>query len=187
MKERRLLLFLTFIPLVMAVFIWDLDVEFTNRPDPEPQEAVQDLPLTVLEQAQLTQFDQNGMQSQRVSGETLTSFELDEQIQITRPTFELRTEQGHWTATSQRGVFYQSDNMLSLDGNVTLQKYDTEAPVIMQTEQLNYYPDVRLAQTSTPVSIQTTGHEIQSDGISVDLANSVYVLTSQVRSRHEPL
>ncbi len=187
MKERRLLLFLSFIPLAMAVFIWDLDVEFTRQPETEPQESLQNLPLTILEQIQLTQYDPNGQQSQRVSSEVLVSFEHNEQIEITQPTIELRTEQGYWTATSQRGVFFQSENKLSLGGEVTLQKHDSGTPVIMQTSQLDYYPDARLAQTGTPVHIQATGHDIQSDGISVDLANSVYVLTSQVRSRHDPL
>ena len=57
----------------------------------------------------------------------------------------------------------------------------------MLTSQLDFYPDSRLAETGEPVSIRATGHDIQSEGISVDLANSVYVLKNRVRSSHEPL
>jgi LPS export ABC transporter protein LptC len=187
MKERRLLLILTFLPIALAVYIWELDVDFTSRILPEPQEQQSNLPLTILEQAQITQFDQHGIQIQRVSSQELASFELNELIQISQPTIELNTNDGHWTATSQNGMFYQNDNRITLRGNVTLEKYDATTPVIMLTSQLDYYPDSRLAETGEPVSIRATGHDIQSEGISVDLANSVYVLKNRVRSSHEPL
>ncbi|MFX4228017.1 MAG: LPS export ABC transporter periplasmic protein LptC [Porticoccaceae bacterium] len=187
MNERRLLLFLTFLPIALAVFIWDLDVDFTSGPPPQPEQLSSDLPITILEQVQLTQFDQRGLQSQRVSSQRLTSFDVNELVQISQPTLELRTDDSFWTATSQNGVFFQNENRLTLNGDVTLQKQDPNTPVTMLTSQLDYYPDMRLAETDTPVSIQATGHDIRSDGISVDLANSIYVLTNQVRSRHEPL
>jgi len=187
MKESRLLLIMTFLPIALAVFIWDLDVDFTSSPAPQSEQVFNDLPLTILEQAQLTQFDQRGLQSQRVSSQRLTSFDAIELIQISQPTIELHTDDGFWTATSQNGVFYQNDNRLTLNGEVTLQKHDSDTPIVMLTTQLVYYPDMHLAETDTPVSIQATGHDIRSDGISVDLAKSIYVLTSQVRSRHAPL
>mgnify|MGYP003140608483 CR=1 FL=1 len=187
MKERRLLLFLTFLPVALAVFIWDLDVDFTSSAPPQQEQLSSDLPLTVLEEARLTQFDQQGLQSQRVSSQRITSFDANELVQISQPTLELRTDEGFWTATSQNGVFFQNENRLTLNGDVTLQKHDPDTPVVMLTSQLDYYPDMRLAETDTPVSIQASGHDIRSDGISVDLANSIYVLTNQVRSRHEPL
>ena len=121
MKERRLLLILTFLPIALAVYIWELDVDFTSRILPEPQEQQSNLPLTILEQAQITQFDQHGIQIQRVSSQELASFELNELIQISQPTIELNTNDGHWTATSQNGMFYQNDNRITLRGNVTLE------------------------------------------------------------------
>jgi len=187
MKERRLLLLLTFLPIALAVYIWDLDVNFSSSVLPEPQEQQSNLPLTILEQTQITQFDQHGLQVQRVSSQELTSFELDELIQINQPTIELNTNDGNWTATSLNGMFYQNENRITLSGDVTLQKHDANTPVVMYTSQLDYYPDSRLAETDDPVRIQATGHDIQSEGISIDLAHSVYVLTNRVRSSHEPL
>ncbi|MEQ9022220.1 MAG: hypothetical protein RLN82_05610, partial [Pseudomonadales bacterium] len=85
MNERRLLLFLTFLPIALAVFIWDLDVDFTSGPPPQPEQLSSDLPITILEQVQLTQFDQRGLQSQRVSSQRLTSFDVNELVQISQP------------------------------------------------------------------------------------------------------
>lgn len=187
MKERRLLLLLTFLPVALAVYIWELDVDFTSSVLPEQQEHQNDLPLTILEKAQITQFDQHGVQVQRVSSPELLSFELRELIQINQPTIELHTNDGNWTATSQNGMFYQNDNRITLRGDVTLEKHDASTPIVMLTNHLDYYPDSRLAETDEPVSIRATGHDIQSEGIRVDLTNSVYILTNRVRSSHVPL
>lgn len=225
MKERRLFLFLTFLPVALAIFFWDLDTRLTSTTsEVKATQAVDErrLPNTILENTRLTQYDISGRQSQKVASEKLLSNDFQKLINIEKPIITLETDQGHWLAESQTGTFNQLENKLSLYGEVTLtqtpesvtsegtdnqtmrttqgelsEKSDNEpryiglsrlqSPVQMQTEQLDYYPENRLAETSTQVTITTLGHRIESEGIRVDLANSVYTLPKRVRSTHEPM
>ena len=203
MKERRLFLFLTFLPFALAIFFWDLDTRLSNQPlAPATPPAVNEakLPTTILEKTRLTQYDISGLQSQTVTSERLLSSDFQQIIDIELPVIRLETDEGIWLAESQTGEFNQSENRLSLFGSVTLTQTPIEheqsdenlqrrlqRPVQMQTEQLDYYPQIRLAETTTAVLIETQGHHIESKGIRIDLANSIYTLRERVRSTHEPM
>ena len=203
MKERRLFLFLTFLPIALAIFFWDLDTRLSSQPPaPATPEAVneQRLATTILEKTRLTQYDISGLQSQTVTSERLLSSDFQQIIDIELPVITLETDEGIWVAESQTGEFNQAENRLSLFGSVTLTQTPIEheqsdenlqrrlqRPVQMQTEQLDYYPQIRLAETTTAVLIETQGHHIESKGIRIDLANSIYTLRERVRSTHEPM
>lgn len=212
MKERRLFLFLTFLPIALAIFFWDLDTRLVNSSDNTQalnNSAIDEekLPTTILENTRLTQYDISGLQSQQVTSERLLSNNFQKVVDIESPVITLETNDGLWVARSQTGEFNQMENRLSLFGSVTLTQTprtrlsgsrtspDESAnpsariqnPVQMQTEQLDYYPEIRLAETATPVVITSLGHYIESKGIRVDLTNSVYTLPERVRSTHEPL
>ena len=203
MKERRLFLFLTFLPIALAIFFWDLDTRLSNQPPaPATSETVneQRLATTILEKTRLTQYGISGLQSQTVTSERLLSSDFQQIIDIELPVIRLETDDGIWVAASQTGEFNQAEDRLSLFGSVTLTQTPIEheqsdenlqrrlqRPVQMQTEQLDYYPQIRLAETTTAVLIETQGHHIESKGIRIDLANSIYTLRERVRSTHEPM
>jgi len=207
MKERRLFLFLTFLPVAMAIFFWDLDTRLVNSSTNNSANNntlvdEEKLPTTILEHTRLTQYDISGLQSQQVTSERLLSNDFQKIVAIELPVITLETDDGLWVAKSQTGTFNQLENRLSLFGSVTLTQTPSiqisdsqikesrpriQNPVQMQTEQLDYYPEIRLAETTLPIVITSVGHHIESKGIRVDLANSVYTLPERVRSTHEPL
>lgn len=187
MKDRQLFIFLTFLPIALAIFFWDLD---TRIVDTQPQEnalPAHDLPLTVLDMAKVTQYDLTGNQAQHITSIQLLSKDYEEAVEIQQPVITLETEDGLWLVQSKSGRFSQIENLLSLFGEVTLTQSKGQSPVQMITEHLDYYPADRLAETSTPVVIETEGHHIESKGIIVDLAQSIYTLPERVRSKHEPM
>lgn len=208
MKERQLFLFLTFLPIAMAIFFWDLDTRLGLNKNTAPQQTninEEQLPTTILENTRLTQYDISGLQSQRVESFRLLSNNFQKVVDIELPVITLETDDGLWVAKSITGEFNQIENRLSLFGEVTLTRRPTaqelpaeeisqvpvanpiDNPVQMATEQLDYYPEIRLAETTTPVIITTEGHYIESKGVRVDLTRSIYTLPERVRSRHEPL
>ena len=210
MKDRPLFLLLTFLPIALAIFFRGLDTRLAANSREAAHRAIVDeeqLPATILENARLTQYDISGLQAQRVAGRRLFSNDFQKVVDIELPVITFETDDGLWTAESQTGKFDQLKNRLSLFGSVTLartavkklsqsgdqkpesreQRFRVQNPVQMQTEQLDYYPEMRLAETETSVVITSEGHRIESQGIRVDLANSIYRLPKRVRSTHEPL
>lgn len=197
MKDRRLFLFLTFLPIAMALFFWDLDTDFTSSDSKASSKSTaietteQQLPTTILENTRLTQYDVSGQRSQQITGHRLLSSDFHKTIHIELPIIQVETDRGLWIAESQSGQFDQLENRLSLIGAVTLtqkgSREDSHWPVQMQTEQLDYYPDVRLAESTMPVVIESKGHHIESVGVKIDIANSIFSLPENVRSTHAPL
>ena len=189
MKERQLFIALTFLPVALAVFFWDLDAKFSavTLQQEFSSEADNQLPTTILENTRLTQFDLSGTQSQRITSTKLLSHDLEEGVDIQNPVITLETTDGKWVAESLTGEFNQLENRLSLRGSVVLTQSKGQKPVQMRTEQLDYYPEIRLAESASQVVIVAQGHQIESLGIRVDLAHSIYTLPARVRSRHEPM
>ena len=175
----------------MALFFWDLEAELSFSPEEKVQsENSIDVPTSIIEIAQLSQFDETGVLSQRLESPELSYTDSINMVTMTNPTIYLQGKSEHWLATSNRGEFDQTNNHIRLIGDVRLSQNstgDSSEPVKMSTEQINYYSESQIAETHMAVVIETDGHYIESQGMSLDIANSIFILTERVRSTHEPM
>ncbi len=186
MHSRQIFILLVFLPIAMAVFFWDLDVRISTPPH-ELDTGDTDQTSTFLDQVRLTQFDAEGKRSQQIISTLLSSDTHDGTVAIEQPEVTLETDDGRWRVHSLAGEFDQARNRLRLTGSVLLTRENVPNPVQMRTEQLDYYQDLKLAESPAAITIETDGHWITSHGIRIDLTNSVYRLPRRVRSTHQPM
>lgn len=174
-----------------ALFFWEntsniLRNENVGAPEESPVAAA---PQTIVENTEVIQFSINGAPAHKLQSEKLISDSTGRLIYITAPLIEIDTEQsGDWDATSEQGIYNQKDKSVQMLGKVILtRKYPENDPITVSTEVLNFYPDQNFAESDAAVIIETTGHIIETTGISVNFQDSVYKLRSHVRSRHDPI
>lgn len=191
MKDRKLFLFLTFLPILMSLFFWDLETNLSaSSQQIDHTVEIQNFPSSIIETAQLSQFDEAGLRSQRLESPELSYTNSIKRMEMVSPEIHVQGKESSWLIESSRGEFNQTNNRISLIGDVTLTQNSNSpstAPVKMSTEQLNYYSESQIAETNTAVVIETEGHHIESLGMRMDIVNSVFVLTERVRSTHEPM
>ena len=185
MNNRQLFPLLLCLPIVIALFFWDLDAGLQSvEPAATGDLATQQLPGTIIENTRMTQYDLNGVSVHNLQSVRLVSSEYQEQVEAEAPIITVENEDGTWVGRSQHGTFDRRNNLLIMQGDVRLTQQGDREPVQMHTERLDYYPDQQLATTGELVKVTTKGHYLESLGVSIDLANSIYRLPKRVRSTH---
>lgn len=191
MKGRWLFALLFFAPITVAVFFWDFTSELLLSDDQGASEddLVASAPEIIVEQTELTQFSVKGIPAHRLQSEMLLSEEPDGLVYISSPIINIDSENSDlWDAVSQQGVYDQKDKSLKMHGNVKLvRKHPEDDPITVTTDVLNYFPEKNVAESEAKVIIETVGHKVETSGISVDFNKSVYILKSEVKSRHDPI
>ncbi|MBC6427629.1 MAG: LPS export ABC transporter periplasmic protein LptC [Cellvibrionales bacterium] len=176
-EGRRLFVVLIFVPLALVAFFWDFGGDLEQSLPQGEQPAI------ALEQVRLTQFDGAGQRALRIESAVLSAQELGGVIDIESPVIEVEAHGSSWRILSQSGQFDQAAGRLRLSGAVRLTR-QSGAAVEMRTERLDYYPQTRRAHTDLLVRIEAQGHRVDSDGVQLDLLNSIYRLSANVRGQH---
>jgi len=190
MNDRKLFLFLTFLPLFMALFFWDLKKDVSSFSEETAVSELDKLPSSIVDGAKLSQFDDIGLLSQQLESPELTYSDQTKTMMIKRPVIHLHGKEADWLASSDQGEYRQNEDEISLVGNVQLIQQDpslAKAPIKMHTERLNYHSITQVINTDQAVLITTEGHVIESLGMRLDLENSIFILTEQVKSTHAPM
>lgn len=190
MNDRKLFLFLTFLPLLMALFFWDLKNDFSSSPKDTAVSELDQLPSSIVDKAKRSQFDETGLRTQKLESPKLSYSSQAKTMMIERPVIHLHGKEANWLASSDRGEYRENEEHLSLSGNVELiqnESGEAKAPIKMRTERLNYDSITQIIDTDQSVLITTEGHVIESLGMRLDLANSVFILTENVKSTHAPI
>lgn len=190
MKGRWFFLLLLIAPFAFALFYWDFtskilisDAEVTEAPDKAQA------PQTIVENTELIQFDNQGNLAHQLRSDKLLSDATGGLVFISDPVVGIEPdEENSWSAQSNQGIYNQQTKSLEMSGAVVLTKIQPEdEPITMSAEALTFFPERNFAETNSPVIIETTGHKIETVGISVDFQASVYRLKSNVKSSHVPL
>ncbi len=150
-------------------------------------------PSSYMVNAQIQQFDSNGVLSYQLTSQDLFFYEQSEKtktdlVKMTQPSLIFFTQSNApWHANSNNGLIENSGDLITLKENVTLkQKRLDETFTQLTTEELFIKPKEKYAENDKPVMIDDSSGQTESIGMKVNLETSIYELPKQVKSRYVP-
>lgn len=142
----------------------------------------------ILHDFELTALSGEGNEAFTLRAPLLEQHPQDRTIQISTPLFLVPDGHGnYWEIRSRDALVTAEHDELRLRENVQMEGTGGSGqPVTMNTEQLNVFPETRIARTDERVTVQQPGSTIQGRGMDVDLSSKRYELRSEVKSRYVP-
>lgn len=112
----------------------------------------------------------------------------DRTIEVETPLFLIPDGHGeYWEVRSRDAFVTANHDEIRLREDVVAEGTGGGGqPVTMNTDQLNVFPETRVATTDRRVTVEQPGSTIRGRGMEVDLSSKRYVIQSEVRSRYVP-
>ncbi len=142
----------------------------------------------VLHDFELVALDDQGKESFALRAPRLQETPGARTMELTTPLFLLPDAQGHyWRVRSKTGWVSGKRDEIRLRGEVTTTS-PPEDPhkVMMNTEQLNVYPDSNRATSVAVVTITQPGSILRGRGLEANLHSKQYELKSEVHTHYVP-
>lgn len=142
----------------------------------------------ILHDFEIVALDSHGTEAFILRAPLLEQHPEDRTIEVETPLFLLPDAQdGYWEVRSNNALVTAAHDEIRLREDVRVEGTSNSGqPVTMNTEQLNVFPETRLASTDERVTVEQPGSTIQGRGMEVDLAAKRYEFHSEVRSRYVP-
>lgn len=142
----------------------------------------------ILHDFELIALSGEGVEAFTLRAPLLEQHPQDRTIEVSTPLFLVPDGHGeYWEIRSRYALVTADHDEMRLHDDVRAEGTGNSGqPVTMNTEQLNVFPDARLASTDERVTIEQPGSTIQGRGMEVDLASKRYEFESEVRSRYVP-
>ncbi len=136
----------------------------------------------------LLSFDSNGNKRFIVSGEHFVHQRATKTSDIYKPSFIVHTETNTVTMVANKAR-QDTTGDITLNGKVSLTRPESETNtgLEIQTVDLHYSPDKRIAYTNAPVRlIMTDGNTLSAVGMEEDLTTQTTRLLSDVHAEYKP-
>lgn len=159
-----------------------------QRADDAPVAAASQRSDYVLRDFELVSLDKQGKEAFTLRAPELARDPGDETILLQTPLFLLPDRDGHyWDVRSKTGWVSADNDELRLRGDVVA-KTDPESgrEMRMASQELNVFPDTRVATSDAAVTITQPGTTMTGTGLRADLASKQVKLSSKVRTRYVP-
>lgn len=146
----------------------------------------------VLHDFELVALDANGQESFTLRAPRLVREPGKQSMMLDTPLFLLPDSEQpdlnkqYWQIRAQSGWVSADGNELRLRDDVRVNSPPQARKVAMNTEQLNVYPDKKLATSAVAVTITQPGSILRGRGLETNLASKHYLLKSQVRTHYVP-
>lgn len=138
---------------------------------------------------ELTEMNEEGGVDRRLVADDLYHYPDTATSTLTRPRLTLYEDgRAAWDIAAIRGMVSERERLINLQGEVAI-RYSGAAPaedVQMYANELDVWPDSKLAETRTEVRIVDRKGVTQAVGLTADLARRQTVLHSQVRGEYAP-
>ncbi len=121
-----------------------------------------------------------------LSGPRLEHIGADRVARLKSPRFHIEPEGADWQGASETGRVLRDDEMLVLEGNVTLLHRGERGDIEVRTERLRYDRRARTITSDTPVAITQTASRLRSGGLRIELDNNLLELTDGVQGELDP-
>lgn len=162
--------------------------------------AANKVPELQIETPVMEHFDEAGVLSWRVEGESLQHFEAEDRTEIQLPVavIQKRNDQGKrangdpgsvsnapddpWYLKAQSATLTQQHTQIALHGDAHVSNRD----MAISSEQLLFDTNRQFATTDKAVTIQSRGSTAHADGLEADLTNKIVRLPARVKETHEP-
>lgn len=121
-----------------------------------------------------------------LSGPRLEHVWAERIARLQSPEFHIEPEDANWRGRSERGRVLRDDELLILEGDVTLVHGGQRGEIEVRTERLRYDRRARTITSDTPVSITQTESRLRSGGLRIELDNNLLELTDGVQGELDP-
>src|SRR5699024_5759189 len=108
-----------------------------------------------------------------LSGPRLEHVWAERVARLQSPTFHIEPEGADWQGASDTGRILRDDELLILEGGVTLTHRAERGTIEVRTERLRYDRRERTITSDTPVAITQTASRLQSGGLRIELDKNV--------------
>jgi len=184
--DKRLLTVALLVAAAAASWWWSRLQETPERGRIGTQEHRPDYYLTAFE---LTDMNAAGQVDRRLTADDMYHYPDSATSTLTRPRL-LVYEDGRaaWDIAALRGIVAERARMISLLGDVVVRYHgaDPSGDARMYTEELDVWPDSKLAETRADVRIEDRSGVTRATGMTVDLARRQAALHAQVRGEYAP-
>lgn len=173
---------------LLAIAIWWLEDIIRSVQEKEPHEAG-NRPDFYLENSVLRQYDRLGNLAYLLQGQSMIRYPGEDSIEIEKIHLQQFPRQGsRITVTADQARLLEEDWKIMLSGSVHIHqpKGKTNNLLDIRAESLSIDQASGYMETSGPITIKTSGHEISGIGMQAWTKAGKYRLQSQVRGRHEP-
>ena len=166
---------------------WSL---WKQRAEPTAQDKVSSRPDYVLNDFELVVLDAKGGESFTLRAPHLRRDPATRTMDIETPLFLIPPGNGAssdaWQVRARTGWISAEGDELRLRGAVKATSAGkADAPLMIDTEQLNVFPETSRISSAVAVSINRPGSILRGHGLEVDLNTKLYTLRSEVRSRYD--
>lgn len=121
-----------------------------------------------------------------LSGPRLEHIWAERVARLKSPQFHIEPEGADWQGSSETGRVLRDDEMLVLEGNVTLVHRGERGNIEVRTERLRYDRRARTITSDMPVAITQTASRLRSGGLRIELDNNLLELTDGVQGELDP-
>ncbi|MGE0370407.1 MAG: LPS export ABC transporter periplasmic protein LptC [Gammaproteobacteria bacterium] len=154
-----------------------------------PAELRAERPDYYLTGFELTEMNAAGAVERRLSADDLYHYPDSATSTLTRPRLTVY-EDGNaaWEIAALRGTASERERLINLQGDVRV-RYSGTTPaedVRMYTDELDVWPDSKLAETRAVVRLEERAGVTRAIGMTADLERRRAVLHAEVRSEYAP-
>lgn len=161
---------------------------WSSRIDHAPVTAASGRSQYVLHDFELVVLDEAGKESFTLNAPLLQETPGAKTMELTTPVFLLpdkKQPDQPWRVQAKTGWVNERQDEIRLRGDVIASNsQDAKTPVTMKTEQLNVFPDNRLATSDAQVEVIQPGITMRGRGMQADLAGERVQLLSEVKTRY---
>ena len=141
----------------------------------------------VLHDFELIALDDDGTESFTLRAPLLQETPGARTMELTTPLFLLPDEDGrYWQVRARRGWISEQRDRIRLREDVRLDSPPGEDPTAMRTEELNVFPEKRLATSELAVTVTEPGLTMTGRGLRAELDAKRFTLLSQARTLYVP-
>lgn len=149
-----------------------------------------DKPDGFMTHIEMTQFNKDGKINFILQSPNVSHYPIENSTLMSKPSFTIYSDFGKppWHITSQHGKATGGTDTVFLWENVviTQQSESKQSTTNMNSEEVYYYPNQRMAETSKDIIMKQPRLEVDATGLKVYFDTGIAKLLSQVKGNYDP-
>ena len=140
-----------------------------------------------LEEFVTRKFASNGALEYELHGQSLAHYPEDDHSQIIKPVMTMHRPAASWHLVSGEGRFDTDPDVLTLQGDVTMQRLsDNDESITITTTDLQVETENNLVRTDKAITIKAQNWRLDAVGLQSAIDEGKLNLVSQVTGRYDP-
>lgn len=187
MSKSRYIILL-FVVLLLALFTrWLL--RSVETPPASSAQQNRHTPDYFLTNFTSTLYDNQGTATYNIQAIRMVHYPDDNTHELSNPEFSYLPENDSpWIAISDSGTIYADQELIHLNGDVTIRQTSKQLPVpmVLNTQDLRINLDKKTADTKAKVKITGNKSVVTATGMHLDMDKGIMILKSKARGHYAP-